>query len=153
MRRGHGPKDWRPYSAANDPEKIASTLQRLAPSFSYDVHWDLDSHLSWDGDPQDNPRDAGLSPYSVEFSMLFVLRGQVVRETSHIGGVWDDPNNPDADVHGYLPQKFLEVTEGLLDRRLEISDGLRVELEDAQKFLKDVLHIRYKAQRHERRGG
>jgi hypothetical protein len=153
MPRGHGPKDWRPYSAAHDPEKIAADLRRLAPSFVYDVQWDRDENAEWDGDPEADPRDQGFMAYDVEFTLSYILRGQMITERTYLGGVWEDPDKIDPDVAGYLPQKLLEVTEEALDHKLEISDALKAELEEARKYLKEVLRIRYNAEQRGRGGG
>ncbi len=149
MPRRHGPKDWRP-PRSDTPEKIFEILRRLAPSCVFDVEWDEDSRRSWNGDPAYNPRDHGFSPYNVEFSVSFILRGHLIKNQSYLGDVWDDPSNLDPDTGGYLPQKLEETIEGTFDRKLDLPGSLIDELEAAQKYLKEVLKVRYDLEQRRR---
>ncbi len=149
MPRRHGPKDWRPKSP-EDPEQIAERLRTLAPSCVYDVKWDRNENTEWDGDPEEDPRKQNFEAFDVEFTLTIILGGILVTASSYLGSTWDDPNNIDADVGGYLPQKLLEVTEEMIGRKYDLRGSVPDELEAAQKYLKEVLKVRYDLEQRRR---
>jgi hypothetical protein len=96
------------------PDPIFEKLKVAAPSVVFTVSRTLDPYVSWDGEPEDDPREKGMCPYDVDFKARTIVNGELIEQMESLGASWYDPEEPIGDAHGYLPQKLEDAASGLL---------------------------------------
>lgn len=128
-------------------DQLQAKLKELAPNVAFDVQLTPDHDFRWDGDGPD-PEDDGYTAHDVEIAALAVHQGNMLSGESSMGGHYVNPDKPDPDLGGYLPQMLQEAGETLA-QQLPDNDPKRDELRKVYDFLKQEMRDRYDRQRQE----
>ena len=137
------------------PKDIFFRLKRLAPSIAFEVSHERDENFVWDGDGPD-PADEGYVAYNFDVTASAIVKGEIAKGESALGGSYNLPAEIDSDIHGYLPQMLREAGLALISRlaslrfypaEVPIPTILKAEAKLAVEYLDRVLRLRYAAQR------
>ena len=85
-------------------------LRLTRPDVAITVTRELDPNFEWDGDGPD-PTEDGFDAYDVDVVACTIRNGELIEGRSSLGGSYFLPDEPLADVHGYLPQMVDEAVE------------------------------------------
>ncbi len=97
----------------NEPKQDCIEALRLSrPDIAITVTRELDFNFRWDGDGPD-PEDEGFDAYDVDVKAYAIRNGTMYEGSASLGGSYFLPDEPTADIHGYLPQMVEEAVEEL----------------------------------------
>ena len=83
-------------------------LRLTRPDVAITVSRESDGFFVWDGDGPD-PTEDGYDAYDVDVVACTIRNGALVEGRASLGGCYFLPDEPLADVHGYLPQMVDEA--------------------------------------------
>lgn len=109
----------------------------------------IDPSYRWDGDGPD-PVDDGFDAYDVTVTAGAIVSGKLIEGEAFMGGSYYRPDEPTAELGGYLNQMLIEAVDRLAEQAAEhASDtpGHLVQLADARGWLKQQSRDEYEAQR------
>ena len=91
-------------------------LRLTRPDVAIIVSRESDGSFVWDGDGPD-PTEEGYDAYDVDVVACTIHKGELIEGRASLGGSYYLPDEPLADVHGYLPQMVDEAV-GEMDKAL-----------------------------------
>lgn len=89
-----------------------AALSLTRPDVAIEVTRSADVNFIWDGDGTD-PVEEGFYAYDVAVTAFAIRNGKMLTGSAYLGGCYLKPDEPIAEVHGYLPQMVEEATNDL----------------------------------------
>ena len=104
-------------------QECIEALRASLPDVAITVTREEDPYFVWDGDGPD-PIENGFEPCNVTVTASTIHHGELIQGKSTLGGSYFEPDEPCADIHGYLPQMVEEAVEELDAELQRLADNL-----------------------------
>ena len=104
-------------------QECIEALRASRPDVAITVTREEDPYFVWDGDGPD-PIENGFEPCNVTVTASTIHHGELIQGKSTLGGSYFEPDEPCADIHGYLPQMVEEAVEELDAELQRLADNL-----------------------------